>query len=381
MHARVAPSSLWLTMACAASLTAGEPYKNRPSTDEEKEGDAAHWLALEFSMGRTYPLGHKTPNGVTVTVDMILGAELWASTIEPGGVAEFPVAIARIHETLCWGTPDYWKHIGGRHNILKVYDYKFGHMYVDPFENWQLLAYVAGLIDLLELQGYSENDMWVDMCIVQPRSYHKHGPVQYWRHPEGRLFKAHELRALINQAYMRVAEALKPEALNLASVGPHCMYCDARQACGALQRAAYHVAEFAGKAEPQELDSRSLGVELAILRGAMEILKARETGLAQQVESTLRAGQSVINFMLEPGQSRLKWKKTAPEVFAMGDAFDIDLRKPQEPITPTQAIDRFATGKKAKIDPSVISQYSDRPPAAMKLAESSTSETRKVFGL
>jgi hypothetical protein len=379
MHATVAPSGLWLTMACAASLLAGKPYSNRPATDEEKEGDAAHWLALQYSLGRSFPLGHKAPNGVPITADMILGAELWAATIEPGGVAEFPVIIGRIHETECWGTPDYWKHIGGKHNILKVYDYKFGHLYVDPFENWQLIAYAAGLIDLLELQGYSENDMYVEFCIVQPRSYHKSGPVQYWRHPEGRLFKAYELRALINQAYMRVAEALKPQAV--ATVGPHCMFCDARHVCQALQRAALHVAEFAGKAEPQELDSRSAGVELAILRAAQKILEARETGLAQQVESMLRTGRSVLNFQLEPGQARLKWTKTAPEVFALGDAFGVDLRKPQEPITPTQAIDRFGTGKKAKIDPSVISQYSDRPPAAMKLAESSTTEARKVFGI
>lgn len=371
MHAEVAPSSLARTVACPGSLALSKPFLNSSAGEEADEGDAAHWLALEYSEGRRHGLGVKAPNGVEVDADMIAAALLWVATVDPNGVAEIPITIERIH-VKCWGTPDRWT-FHRPSKVLRVPDFKYGHKYVDPFENWQLIAYIIGLIDLLVMQGFAEDEIRVEPCVIQPRSYHRNGPVQYWRHPTGRLLFATEFREFADHARAQVELALTPFAPT--KTGEHCYYCPARHVCETLRRGAATLAEFAGTAQRTDLSSEALGTELAILEDAVKTLNARINGLRPQAEHTVRLGVSVPNYGMEPGQSRLKWAVPVAEVFSAFDAFGFDVRKPVDAITPTQARDRF------KIDETVMQAYSSRPPAAMKLQRLSLTATRKVFGI
>lgn len=367
-HARIAPSSLARIVACPGSLALIESVPALPPTEETLEGDAGHWVAAQYAAGNRLSIGTKTPQGLDVDADMIAGAELWAKHVGTDGVSEMPVTIERIHATDCWGTPDSWQFTAP---LLRVSDYKYGFGYVEVFENWQLIAYTIGLLDMLCAQGYADTDVRIDLAIVQPRSYHRNGPVRHWRKPDGQLMRGSDLRALCNVAMMAAAEALKPNAPTRA--GTHCLHCDARHVCETLRYAASHAVEFVGKATPTALHSVALGTELQILHSVQTLLKARLSGLEQQAESALRAGAHVPGFAMESGQSRLKWKLPVDQVVAIFEAQDMNVCKPLDVITPTQAKDRF------KIDDAVMGLYADRPPGAMKLSKSSTTDARKVF--
>ena len=96
------------------------------------------------------------------------------------------------------------------------------------------------------------------------------------------------------------------------------------------------------------------------------------SGLAEQLEHALVGGASSGYYAMMPGESKLIWTKSAPEVLALGQLCGVSLAKPPEPITPTQA--------KKLVDPAVLEMYSGRTRASLKLVPVDTVGTRKVFG-
>jgi hypothetical protein len=362
MHARIAPSSLATTVVCAAHVQMAEPYRDAPPTPETLEGDAAHHVAMAYANGNELPAGAPTPQGVPVDADMVAGAQLWRDTVGLYGYTELPVAIPRIHPTECAGTPDWWRH-DPIENVLRVWDYKYGHLFVDAFENYQLIAYACGLLDFL---GLSDLHTTVELGIVQPRSYHKDGPVRRWR------IMGHELRGYVNRAAFAAHEALAPNPT--ARAGAHCEFCPGRHECRTLQNAANSVADFMGTMDRVNLPPAALAAELTILDNAATLLEARRTGLQAQATAMIRRGERVPGFALEAAAGRLKWKVPPEEVAQFADLLGVNVRKPLDILTPTQAI-------AAGLDAAVINaQYAERPPGAMKLVPESTTQARKVFG-
>ena len=65
------------------------------------------------------------------------------------------VAIPAVHANN-WGTPDTWifghNATSGRARLV-VIDYKFGHEFVEVFENWQLVDYLFGILQELGISG------------------------------------------------------------------------------------------------------------------------------------------------------------------------------------------------------------------------------------
>jgi hypothetical protein len=361
-HARIAPSALAIIVECAAHVQMAEPYRDAPPTPESLEGDAGHHVAASYANGSELASGASTPQGVPVDEDMIAGARLWRDTVGLYGMTELPVVIERIHLTECAGTPDWWRWdpIEG---VLRVWDYKYGHLFVEVFENWQLIAYAVGLLDTLKLDDQITR---VEMGIVQPRSYHKDGPVRRWS------VMGHELRALVNRAHRAAEEALGENPT--AKTGSHCEFCPGRHDCRTLQNAAMSVVDFSGTMDRVNLPAPAVAAELTILDAAAALLEARRTGLQQQAMAMIRRGERVPGFALEAPAGRLKWTATPDEVAQLGDVLGIQLRKPLDVLTPTQAI-------AAGLDAAVINgQYADRPKGALKLVTDTTTQARKVFG-
>ena len=367
-HATISPSSIHRTVACPGWIRQAALVPPTPPDDSTLEGDAAHWVAL---VGALNPaelsslVGMTAPNGQTITDEMTDGAALYVDALEglPGAMEE-RVAIPRVHPTECWGTPDRFDWSPAT-KTLRVIDYKFGHLFVEVFENWQLIAYACGIMDKL---GLADQDVILHLTIVQPRSYHRDGPIRTWR------VSATKLRAMINDMHAAAHEALtdKPRTQS----GPHCVHCPARVSCSTLQQTTGNILDFAGRADPLLQTPEDIGRELRLVTVARERLKARQTGLEAQAEALLRAGRSVPFFMLEPGQSRLRWLESVSvaEVEAAAQALTgRSVLKPPALITPTQAI------KAKAFDGTVISQYSERPPGAMKLVADTTAKARKVF--
>lgn len=384
------PSRLALTVACPASLQLEASVPLLPETEEEAEGTAAHWIAMRYASGyhMQHPVGSKfISNGREweVDLDMVVGAVMYTRAL--GGPhndlrLEDGVTIKEIHPTHCRGTPDAFRYFPnyvfpeGTPNVpahavrlVRLGDYKFGHRFVEVYGCYQLLSYLSGVLDRLQLDERDEY-LWAELVLVQPRSYHRDGPVRVWR------FQISEMRAWLNHAMSAVREALEPNPR--AITNDSCTDCKARHVCVVKQRCAQALIDFSGVAEVVELPPEALGQELALVQDAIKRLEARETGLKAQAEVFARQGKPVAFYHMEAGGSYLIYKDdvNVDEVVDLGDVLGIDLRKERTKkatlVTPTQAI-------QLGIDAGVMAKYSHRPPASMKLTRDNSITASKVF--
>jgi len=300
-------------------------------------------------------------DAVKFTLDKYPGTWLWV---------EQPVQIPRVHP-LNWGTPDVvlWNEEA---RMLVVLDYKFGHDIVEVFENWQLVDYTAGVLTHIsammraaDLPPIPDTEITVTMVVVQPRAYHPDGPLRKWQTTGAAIAdRIHHLSMAAMEATSTTAQC-KPHPVA-------CEHCSARHACDALQHAAYRGMDIARAAIGVDLAPAALGLELRMVNEALQLLEARKSGLAQQVEMLMRSGKPVPHWTMVAGQTREKWVKPDAEVIALGVMMGADLAKPPEAITPAQA--------KAKgVDATVIAAFSMRPPGAMKLVIDNGAQARRVF--
>jgi hypothetical protein len=342
-------------------------------TDESREGEAAHYVAASllehrehenFGGAREGWLNQAVPNGVIVTEEMIEAATLYAEhviarTSQPQ--IEQRLQISAIHE-LCFGTPDCW---GWESTglTLHVWDFKYGHLFVDAWENWQCITYVAGILAMYP--QIDDQAVKVEIHVIQPRNYDASGPIRTWS------VRASDLRAHFNVLRDAAVKALVPGAATKATPAG-CRDCAARHRCATLQRATMEAVHVAGQATPLKLSAQALGRELREIERAAAILEARKTGLLQQGLDRAKRGENVPFWEITESRPREAWTKPVDEVLTMGELFDKDLRKPAQPITPAQA-------RKLGIDESVITAYSHRPRGELRLTPIDTSKAKKVF--
>ena len=371
-HSPVGPSSAAQRIQCPASVALQQQYPEAGDHTAADEGEAAHWVASETLSGRPMPAeGARAPNGVFVTPEMVQGAELYVGYVQrmlaPYGLApsdgavEVTVSIPRVHEQ-AWGTPDYRAWLPTRPRpTLFLADYKFGHGIVEVFENPQLVDYAAGCLDGTRLQ---DTEVDVIAAIVQPRAFHRQGPIREWR------FNAADIRAHVNISHAAAQEALGPNPR--ARTGPECEHCSARHACGTLQTAIYRAISYSGTPQPFDLPPSALGLELRFVRDAIKLLQARESGLAEQALSVTRRGGAVPGCAAEHGEGRTVWRNPTAAV-AVARALGFDIAKPTEAITPKQA---EARGFPVSAMPEMI----EKRPGALALVVDDGSAARRVFG-
>lgn len=356
-HALLAPSSAARRVSCPGSRALEERYPEIEESPHSREGEAAHFVAAEMLIGNQ--IGQYAPNGEEITQEMIEGAELYAHYIKPFGVdpkfIERKIDISVIHPR-CWGTPDYFTWMK---DDLYLFDYKYGHRFVEVFENWQLIEYAAGL---LQAQPKTRRVFFV---IIQPRCYHRDGKVRTWSTTPEQL--APYFETLRNQE----ALAAKPDAL--CTPNPECCDCRARHACEALQRSALTAVDVSTSNTPWELDAEQTGRELRYLKKAAQSLDARIVGLEEQAKYMIAQGQSVVGFRLEPSNGRERWKALPDEVIETAELFGIDVQKKKELITPTQA-------RKLKLPEAVVNRLTQYYPGALKLTAIDENIPRKIFG-
>lgn len=370
-HSILAPSSSARRIQCTASTRLEAQFPEAESTPEAADGEAAHWAASEQLSGRLVDVGVIAPNGVVLTREMVEGADLYyddvVKTLKPYGMTPLQGAVEqrldihRVHPQ-SFGTPDFYAWAPPLH--LFLYDFKFGHRFVEVFQNAQLVEYAAGILAPVLLRA-DDREVTVTFKIVQPRSYHRDGPVRSW------TCKASDLRGLINIASNSAQEALSDNARQ--RVGPECRDCRARHACVTLQRAAMRELDEAGREQPLELPPAALGLELALLHQGIERLKARASGLEEQALSTIKRGGQVPGWSVEIGSGRQRWAKPAAEVLQLGRMLGLDLAKPAEAITPKQAV-------KAGLPAEMLAVFAETPKGAVELVRDDGSQARKVFG-
>lgn len=344
--ARIRPSNAALIVQCNGALHMSELYPETEETVESKEGTAGHWVASELYESRKPALDSLTPNGCVVTREMVDGAELYVNTINaivpPGrAVLEHFYSAPSIHPDN-GGTPDgwYWDTVN---NVIHVFDYKFGHGFVDVFENWQLINYAAAIRDLIKPQvGYDQ--VTFVFYIVQPRCFQVKESVRTWTVPY--------VEILSYWYVLYEAFAAATSETPTLKTGDGCKHCPARHACPTLQTAAYDITTWVGEFMTSHQNGEQLGRELTLFETSLTLLQARVDGLRQQAEILFRNGVNVVGWQLESSAGRERWTVSDNVVIELGKLGGLDLTKPAL-ITPRQAV-------KMGLPDDIVSRYTTR---------------------
>lgn len=354
-HSILPPSSAATRDQCAGSRHLEQLVPNW-KTPQSIEGDLAHEVLTATLLGTEVPAG--------ATDDMLDGAELFADNLSARGI---PEASWRVEERLnlsmihpeCWGTPDL-RAICNK--TFYVDDYKYGHVYVDPFENWQLMHYAVGQIWECGCQeGY--DDWMVILTIVQPRCFVGASPVRSWALTVG------QLKSYIPRMQAAALASLAP--LAPTQTGKACRFCAAAGICPTLQQAAYIAVDIAGDSVQAPLSITALGGELTLLTRAQDILKARIDGLEEEGLQRARQGANIPGWRTEQKVGRQQWVRPVEEVLALGEMLGVPVSKPGV-ITPKQAI-------KAGMPEEVVGAYTDTPRGSMQLVPDDLSKARLIF--
>ena len=386
VHSIIPPSSagIWgKPGGCTGWPLMAAQYPEPDDSPEALDGEASHELAAalisDYTRGPTSLrtvdkfIDKKASNGIIFTEEMYDAAKLYADDVGEvmhdqkifGGPCfgnEHKIHAPQIHE-LSEGTLDQF--IFDRStNDLFLWDYKFGFLIVEAFENWQGINYLAGLINEFNIDGIEDQNIKVHLRIAQPRAFHRDGPIREW------TFMLSDIRGHINNLCVNANKALS----NFSEIhtGPHCAYCTARHACPAATKCGTQLFEVAMRPVPMELDPESLGVQLAIIKRAIKALEYLESGYDEQVKNLIRGGTLIPGWMVETGRGRERWAKPASEVIALGKLLKQDLAKPLEAITPNAA-------RKLGIDNAVISAYSEKPSTGLKVVPDDGKKARQVF--
>lgn len=355
MH--IYPSNAGVWFHCAGSPTVSEPfYTKQPDSDAKKEGVCAHWVLELLAKEQPVKEGDLHDNGKMVTDDMIEHAE---------GLLEMLPPLRPEDVEKRFTCDDLWPGMVGKADIafdmdseLVLVDYKYGHAPVDAFENEQLMVTAAALAD-------PARHKTIRMIVYQPRCFRGDGPVSEW---------AIDYSRFSTQYLPRVKEAVKeangpnPDV----NTGSHCRNCVGKHACKALHATSMSIVDMTQAASILELPAEALGRELATLQDAQERLKARVTGLEQQAQLALEKGQTVAGFQLVNAVGNLSWVAPKDKVLQLGDLLGVDLRKAEEPITPTQAIN-------AGVDEATVKGIAKRASKGVELKRIKLNKLKEVF--
>lgn len=366
-HAQLPPSSAHCWVHCAGWRSLHAAFSDAVDSVPAAEGTAAHWCFEQMFAGRTPAVGEAAPNGVLVTDEMLDGAELFVDAVRSMVPADTHLYVEDklmmhnvIHEAN-WGTPDVFAVVPG---TVWLFDFKFGHQYVEEFENWQCIDYVAGIYQAHLPSGGLSDSTVVYITICQPRVFNRGSPVRTWATTIGAL----------KPYWARLAAAAPMAMCDEAPCvpGDWCDHCNGRHACEALQRTALTATEQAFSSIPLVLPPLAASRELRAMQRAAKMLEARMTGLQQQLLDLCRAGTDVPGYGIERAQGRQRWIRPLPEVIALGSLYGLKLDKPGV-ITPKQSV-------KLGVPAGVVAQMSDEPLGEWRLVEVTTDKARKVFG-
>lgn len=352
---------MWVRCTAFSQMVKGLP--DIGDTTIREEGTAFHWAALMVWLGHTVPVGTIAPNKVAIDDDMIDGIDAYIDRIKTWGGTprlEFQVAAPRIHPA-CGGTCDAWSFDPVK-RILHVGDAKYGFRFVNPFECWQLLVYVSGLLDYLGVED--DSTVMVEMCIFQPRAYRQGGPWHTW------TVRASDLRAYFNTLRNAAEMVLSPRAT--CQTGAWCNSCNGRLNCDAFDAAFENALEVAGEPINNDTNPSSTNNQLLRVERALDILEARQSALNVRAEMFMRQGKQLQHYDLQAGQSRLHWKEGMSDALrGLATVRKVELFT-QKPITPTQA--------KKVLDPAIVDALSERYAGKLKVVRVAQDRASRIFG-
>lgn len=383
VHSILPPSSagIWgKPNGCTGWPMMSQLYPETEPSPEALEGEASHEVGEELikaaAVGDTLNaedyVGRFASNGVVIDEAMVEAAEIYAKDViavmrkhhiygGPNLRIEERVEIPQVHE-VNFGTPDMVIY-APKAKTVYIWDYKFGFLLVDAFENWQMMDYLAGLLDEYGIDGRLDQETTVKIRVIQPRGQHRDGIVREWS------VRASDLRPYFNDLHANAAESLGPNAK--FRTGPHCAHCPGRHACPAAIKAGTQLFEAATNSVPLELTPAQVGTQLTLIKRARKQLEYLESGFEAQVDGYVRAGKIVPGWEAAPKFGLEKWNCSDEEVIKLGEMLEKPLTK-SKPVTPKQA-------RKLGIDEAVIKAYSVTPRTGIKIVPDNGNKAKQVF--
>lgn len=376
---KTSDANVWVNCSGSVQNTAHFPELPNVDSDGRNEGKAFHRLGEELIEAFITPgvdmpvasrhVGQMSDFNVVIDTDMFDSAMEYAKdvsdnattyTASPVVECEIPIQFLRPGDFV---RPDAYI-IQPDANALIVYDAKYGHRFVSEFENYQLIIAAQAILDH---HGFSGQDWDIELRVFQPRSYDGDGPFRSW------CTNSDQIAPYIDKIIKAKDDALSDSPT--LTPGPHCRKCAACRGCQALQSASYAAIDFIKGIGPGALpDNDELGIELGYMQHATDLIKSRLTGLEAQAKHQIKQGKVVTGYQLTPVEGRKAWVKGSDvyQIAAMVDLLDVDIRKPQELITPTQAL-------KKGVDETVIKAYTEIPSKGVKLAKTDDAHIRRIF--
>jgi hypothetical protein len=327
------------------------------------EGEAAHWVGSEVLSGRGGDpfVGRTAPNGVVITEEMVDAAKVYVAAVHSvtavgKRAVEESVVIARVHAD-CHGTPDCA--LTDDRGEIHIFDLKYGYGIVEPWDNWQMICYAAGLV--------RSQHQFVNIHIVQPRPFHYEGPHRTWR------VGVQVLNKYITKLTAAATEALAPNPRTIS--GTHCHYCLAikNNACSTGRNAAGNAIDIISHTRVELMTPGALSYALHTIFRAEEAIKFVRIGLEAQAQGIINKGGDVPGWMLRAGTGRQNWNVPVAEVIALSQVMGIDLCKSVDTITPAQA-------RKAGLPEEIVNMYSARQSGEKKLVPFNDVKIAAVFG-
>lgn len=352
----LSPSHANRFMNCGGSVELSQPYLDaagREDSDAAREGTAAHWVAEMLFKGIDVLIGSESPSGFLVDEEMRECAREYVATLPAHACLEERLDLSMIAPGMV-SYPDAWAMPGD--GELHIWDFKYGHTYVEEFENWQLLMEAAGLM----YSGVTR----IHLHVVQPRCYTA-DTHRTW------VLTADEYRTgYLPFIQKTVAQIITGNAL--CTTGKQCRNCPGARACVALSDVGYEAIDVSQGIETYDLTPYQLARELDVLHRATKRLEARIIGLEEQASALIKQGQRVPGYTLSPSPGRLGWRFPPEVTVPLAQAYGVDVKKPLSVITPTQA-------KAAGIPEAALKTMTTRPDKAPKLTKIDANQARKAF--
>jgi len=361
---RPSGASTWVVCSGYVAMCAAYPEAPEESDNDVREdGTAAHWLAAELWRGMQIAFNTLSPNNRVCDEEMFDGVDLYLAQLRKVTDAEWyieqPVDCSVIYPGMS-GTPDAWCY---RPGLLRVRDLKYGFRYVEVWENWQLIAYAAAIAHMLKLPP----DTLVELQIIQPRSFHRNGPVRTW------TTTLASLAPFIQRLQLAAVAAMQPNPRCVPN--PGCVDCAGRHGCEALQAASYTAMELSYSSVPLELDERALAAELSRLYEAHKRLEARIDGLQGQAEHMMRDGRVIPGWSLEPTYAREGYVPgTDAAVFGLAQLFGVNAAAPPKAISPAQLRKQLP-----QVALAALAMQTHKPSTGVKLKQVDKFQARRAF--
>jgi len=337
-HAPKPPSSahLWGHCGLAPVMIAAYPQDD---TIETLEGTAAHEYVTGALLGQVFEAGTDVAsNGVVITQEMIDAGEEILEDLRreqrtfnktkgtPQIQVETRVYAPLIHATDVWGTCDFFA-VDWANRAIYGWEYKYGHRYVEEFNNPQGVAYFAGIMSHVGLtfDDILRDDWHFRLAVAQPRCYDPRGSFRVWA--------ADAAEMIIEIEKLRQGAALPAD---LTCTGPHCLDCPGAHACGSLRMVGGAAIDISRRSVPEDLTPLNIGLEIKFLTEAQQRLETRLEALTEQADFMMRNGQNVPLVRFEIGYGKETWSVPTEEAIMIASAFGVDIQKPAT-VTPKQA--------------------------------------------